>query len=87
MLFDYLLGLRALADRQYDPAARLLFRTIQAGDRSPRLLWYELYALCMSGRRDQAVDMARASGLTAGRTDDDRRVWRFLVETFRLPPS
>jgi spermidine synthase len=86
-LFDYLLGLRALSERHYDPAAQLLLRTIQAGDRTPRLLWYEIYALCMSGRLEQAVEVARASGLTSGRTDDDRRVWRFLVETFGLPPS
>jgi spermidine synthase len=78
-------GLGALADRDFDAAADWLGRARAAQPLDGRIASLEVYALCLAGRREEALTRARA--LVASHPDaaDSHAYWRFLAETFGLP--
>jgi predicted membrane-bound spermidine synthase len=55
------LGLGALADREFDEAARHFRSARESGLRDPLVVYYEVYALRMAGRTDEAGRVATAA--------------------------
>jgi hypothetical protein len=74
------LAVAALAARRFEEAA-LRFRALGRAPNSMRkLLYYEIYALCMAGRLEEEA----ARGAALGREGPDARFAGFVAETFDL---
>jgi len=78
---DFLLGVRALCERDYTRAAAHFERSEMLGDSGRRTAYSRLYALAMAGRAREAAEIAGSSGIAAGRTPEDARALRFFAET------
>jgi hypothetical protein len=57
---DFELALGALAERDWDAAARGFGAARSGGERSARTAWLEVYALCMAGRPGDARALAQS---------------------------
>lgn len=78
-------GLGALADRDYPEAVRWLARARAAAPTDARLASLEIYALCLSDRKDEALVRARALVARDPGAAASESYWRWLSETFGLP--
>ena len=78
-----LAGQRAYGQRDYALAAEYLRAGQRHGTRWREFEYYELYALCMAGRLDEAREWVQRLGV-AGGDENDQRVAKFLSETFGL---
>jgi predicted membrane-bound spermidine synthase len=76
---QYILGLRALTERNYPEAAAYLGRSRQGGRRRSLLA----YALCLAGKLDAASQLA--DGVSLGDADE-HHFWSWLQTNFAVGP-
>jgi len=78
------LGVSALADRQYAVAARHFAKALRRQRSADRRAFLYLYALCMSGDRAAAQELATAAKARFARSDEGRRLRVWFRRTFDL---
>ena len=76
---EYLLGLKALADRDYLRAAAHIGEAERRGLQGPAVRPLQVYALCLAGAHDAAQQLAGAAPVA---TDEERHFWAWMRETF-----
>ncbi len=79
------LGIGALADRDYAAAVTHFRRARGRAVRAPRLMQLEIFALCMDGRAAEAAPLARQLVRGHRGVAADDATWRWLEATFGLP--
>jgi hypothetical protein len=80
--YNEVLARRAVAERQYALAARLLEKVRRPGDRD--LVFFQVYVLAMAGRSDDARDLARRNRDRLPDDAESRSYWQWLEATFGL---
>jgi len=80
--YDEVLARRAVAERDYALAARLLEQVRRPRDRD--LLFFRVYVLAMAGRSDDARELARRNRDWLPDDEESRRYWQWLETTFGL---
>jgi spermidine synthase len=75
---DFEAGARALAGRRFDEAASRFGAAREAGSADRLPLYYQLYALCRAGRKEEGRMLATQTGVAEGGDPTDRGVWSFL---------
>jgi predicted membrane-bound spermidine synthase len=78
------LGLRALADRDFNRASEVLGRAAAANPGLPVLHYFRLYALCMAGRAEEAERLTGQASQWRASEGSDRQYWRWMRRTFGL---
>jgi hypothetical protein len=79
------LGIGALADRDYAAAAAHFRRARGRAVRAPRLLQLEIFALCLDGRAGEAAPLARELVRSHPPAAAEDAFWHWLELTFGLP--
>ena len=82
---DRVRALGALVERDFAGAVGWLRRARSARPGDTGLASLEIYALCMAGRSDEALDLARRLVRSDLRAAESDAHWRWLGETFGLP--
>jgi hypothetical protein len=80
--YNEVLARRAVSEREYALAARLLAKVRRPGDRD--LVFFKVYVLAMAGRDDEARDVAQRNRDWLPDDDESRRYWQWLEATFGL---
>jgi len=78
---EYVLGLKAFAERDYLRAAAHLGEAERRGLQGAALRPLQVYALCLANQRDAARTLAAGARIT---TDDERHFWAWMRETFGI---
>ena len=76
---EYLLGLKALAERDYLRAAARIGEAERRGIRGSAVRPLQIYALCLAHERDTAQQLARG---TSAHDADERHFWAWMDATF-----
>jgi len=71
-------GARLLADRRPLEAAARFAASHRALPTDRTALSYQIYALCLAGRRPEAEAFAAREGMTSSADSEDRAVWNFV---------
>ncbi len=80
--YKEVLARRAVAEREYALAARLLEKVHRPGDRD--LLFFRVFVLAMAGRDDDARDVAQRNRDWLPDDEESRSYWKWLEATFGL---
>ncbi len=83
---DYQFGVRALAERDYAAAAACFGASWKQASDKVEFLAYQIYALCLDGRLEEARQLLAQLNLNTHR-EVDQRFAQFLSETFGLDIS
>lgn len=83
-MVEYMLGVRALAARNYPAAATYLSESERRGFRAATTRPLLVYALCLAGNLDAARTLAPPA-VPPG--EDERRFWRFTASAFGVGPA
>ena len=81
---QHLLGLEALGERDYEQAVLLLRRAHAGRPKAAVMLRHRLYALCLTGRMEEAEAAVRRSLDWLPLDGSDRGYWSWMHETFGL---
>jgi spermidine synthase len=80
-MVEYVLGLRALATRDYDVAVQRFLQAERLQLPLPMIRPLTVYALCLSGRMDVAQRLAEG---VKPESADQRHFWTWLASTFKV---
>jgi hypothetical protein len=81
-LLEELLGVEAMADRDYPTAEKHLARAQAGSHDADRMLRLRVFALCLAGERARAAALSLT--LPQPRTPRDEQDWRWLSEACGL---
>lgn len=84
---DFEAGARALAERRFADAALRFGAAWRASPQFRDALHWELYALALAGRTDEARALAEREGVIRAARTGDREVWDFLSKRFATAAS
>jgi spermidine synthase len=78
---EYLLGVKAFAERDYLRAAAHLGEAERRGILGPTVRPLQVYALCLANQRGTAQQLAAGTQATS---DDERHFWAWMRDTFGI---
>ncbi len=78
-------GTEHLVARRYLAAAEAYRRALLARPSDVQALHLQLFTLCMAGRREESLDLARRQGLDRSASADETELWSWLGRTCDAP--